>query len=247
MRQVFLVCFVLLVAWAHTGSAATVFLLAGDSTTATQSADGGGWGDGFKNFTLVKPSFAVNYGHDGTTTASFVAGGDWARVLSQVTANVEIGNTVFVTIQFGHNDQKLANFSAQYTTNLVNMAKDVTSRKGHPVHVTPLSRRNYFPNGTIDDSLEPWAGYTKKAASESGGMLIDLWQNSLTYLTKIGEPAARRLDLTNGDHTHLNVHGSIVFGRMVSDLLVAQSSMIAGVTLPNATLSEQIKKGIPTY
>lgn len=97
--------------------AAAVFLLAGDSTTATQAANGGGtspppppppfpatlltsagWGDGFKNFTLAPPAFAVNYGHNGATTGSFMAGGDWAVVLAQVKKYVP-SSTVYVTIQ----------------------------------------------------------------------------------------------------------------------------------------------------
>lgn len=38
------------------------FVLAGDSTTATQSSGGGGWGDGFLNLTLNCGSSGVNLG-----------------------------------------------------------------------------------------------------------------------------------------------------------------------------------------
>ena len=78
------------------------FLLAGDSTTTTQNSGGGGWGAGFLNDTLRPPASGKNYGHNGATTVSFRAGGDWATVLSQVqnhTADYE----VFVTIQVGGN------------------------------------------------------------------------------------------------------------------------------------------------
>lgn len=40
------------------------WLLAGDSTTATQSANGGGWGDGFLNKTLKNGATGHNYGHN---------------------------------------------------------------------------------------------------------------------------------------------------------------------------------------
>lgn len=40
------------------------FLLAGDSTTATQSSNGGGWGDGFLNKTLKSGASGYNYGHN---------------------------------------------------------------------------------------------------------------------------------------------------------------------------------------
>jgi len=41
------------------------------------------------------------------------------------------------------------------------------------------------------------------------------------------------------------VHGSVVFGRLVSDLLVAKYQDIAAVTKPNATLSAELADGVP--
>jgi hypothetical protein len=40
------------------------FLLAGDSTTATQSSNGGGWGDGSINKTLFQGTKGRNFGHN---------------------------------------------------------------------------------------------------------------------------------------------------------------------------------------
>lgn len=110
------------------------FFLAGDSTTAVQSTGGGGWGNGFLNWTLKAPAFGVNFGHNGATTVSFRAGGDWARVLGNV-SQYKDSNEVFVTIQFGHNDQKpAANISlAEYAANLAQMASDVKAAGGTPV------------------------------------------------------------------------------------------------------------------
>ena len=79
------------------------FFLAGDSTTAVQSTGGGGWGNGFLA-TLKSPAYGVNKGHNGATTVSFVDGGDWAQVLDLV-KNATSQYDVYVTIQFGHNDQ----------------------------------------------------------------------------------------------------------------------------------------------
>ena len=87
------------VAEARAGAAKPAyFLLAGDSTTAKQAANGGGWGDGFLNFTLANGSTGHNYGHNGATTASFRAGGDWATVISQA-QSAKSSYTVYVTIQ----------------------------------------------------------------------------------------------------------------------------------------------------
>lgn len=73
------------------------FFLAGDSTTAIQSTDGGGWGNGFLSF-LRNGAWGVNYGHNGATTVSFVAGGDWATVVGRV-RNSTCDSDVYVTIQ----------------------------------------------------------------------------------------------------------------------------------------------------
>ncbi|KAL7270773.1 hypothetical protein RUND412_006505 [Rhizina undulata] len=223
-----------------------VFLLAGDSTTATQSSNGGGWGDGFKNYTLEEPSFAINYGHNGATTGSFIDGGDWATVLGRVE---EYSPTMeaYVTIQFGHNDQKIANYTDTFKTNLRRMISDVRAANGNPIIVTPLSRRNFYSNGTIIDTLGAWAGYAIEVADETGAPYINLLSASVEYLEKIGEVAARRLDLVDGDQTHVNVNGSIVFGRMVSDLIVERLPEVDQWVEPDEKLSQDIKNGVASY
>lgn len=111
------------------------FLLAGDSTTATQSVGGGGWGDGFLNFTLREGSSGRNYGHNGATTKSFREGGDWDRLISEAKTKTA-DYTVYVTIQFGHNDQKSTSGVdlTQYSDNLVAFAREVSSVGAVPVH-----------------------------------------------------------------------------------------------------------------
>ena len=73
------------------------FFLAGDSTTAVQSTNGGGWGNGFLSF-LRNGAWGINYGHNGATTVSFVAGGDWATVIGRVEESTSDFD-VYVTIQ----------------------------------------------------------------------------------------------------------------------------------------------------
>lgn len=79
------------------------FILAGDSTTAVQSSGAGGWGNGFID-TLKKPAWGINKGHPGATTVTFVDGGDWGECLNLV-KNAKNSYDIYVTIQFGHNDQ----------------------------------------------------------------------------------------------------------------------------------------------
>lgn len=70
------------------------WLLAGDSTTATN----GGWGDAFLSTTVAPGSSGANYGHSGATTKSFRAGGDWNTVIDEVGAHKD-SYRVYVTIQ----------------------------------------------------------------------------------------------------------------------------------------------------
>ena len=109
------------------------FFLAGDSTAAIHSCHGGGWGDGFLSC-LKPPAWGLNFGHNGATTVSFVEDGDWANVMKQVKDNTGKYN-VYVTIQFGHNDQKpAANISStSYQRNLEDLAITVKKAGATPV------------------------------------------------------------------------------------------------------------------
>ncbi|PYI04380.1 SGNH hydrolase [Aspergillus sclerotiicarbonarius CBS 121057] len=199
------------------------FLLAGDSTTATQSSGGGGWGDGFINTTLYSGAKGLNYGHDGATTVSFRAGGDWATVLSKV-KEYKTDYRAFVTIQFGHNDQKASNNISltEYTNNLEQFATDVKDAGGTPILVTPLSRRNYDNStGTpvVIQDLADQRAATIAAANKTDTAYVDLNKASTDYLNSIGPADAYTYNLVPDDHTHLNVEGSQVFGGMVAGLI----------------------------
>ena len=238
------------------------FFLAGDSTTAKQSANGGGktfmkhphslsfsflffpflsipdannqnltngshlraagWGDGFLNTTLVLPATGHNYGHNGATTVSFRAGGDWSTVLSAVTSSKST-HEPYVTIQFGHNDQKAtADISmAQFTSNLETFVREVKNAGGTPIVVTSISRRNFNNSKppTVKDSLADVTAAAKTAAKDSGAVLLDLNKASMAYLNAIGPNDAHTYNLNADDNTHLNAEGSVVFGGMVAELM----------------------------
>ncbi|ORY72174.1 SGNH hydrolase-type esterase domain-containing protein [Pseudomassariella vexata] len=221
------------------------FFLAGDSTTAIQSTNGGGWGNGFLSF-LNYPAWGINKGHNGATTVSFVNGGDWADVTDLVSSNAEEFD-VYVTIQFGHNDQKAAaNITmAQFQTNLENMAEEVKSLGGTPILVTSLTRRTFnAATGTVVDSLQDVATATRAAANTTDTALLDLNAASMAYVNAIGNASAQAYNLNPTDQTHLNAWGSVVFGRMVADLLLEEKPMLEEWILPNNTLSWEIANGV---
>ncbi|OIW22485.1 SGNH hydrolase [Coniochaeta ligniaria NRRL 30616] len=216
------------------------FFLAGDSTTAIQSTDGGGWSNGFLSF-LRNGAWGVNYGHNGATTVSFVAGGDWGTVIGRVknsTADFDVyvtiqrtdwdGPTKPATPQFGHNDQKAAaNISLpQYQTNLEELARQVRSAGGEPILVTPLTRRVFTSARVATDSLHDQRLATIAAGQAVGARVLDLNLASLGYVDAIGSADAQTYNLNPTDMTHLNDWGSVVFGRMVADLLLGHPPVI---------------------
>lgn len=67
--------------------------------TAVQSSGGGGYGVGFLSF-LKSPAWGIDYGQDGATTVSFVAGGNWSDVIGSVEESVD-DYSPFVTIMVG--------------------------------------------------------------------------------------------------------------------------------------------------
>jgi lysophospholipase L1-like esterase len=229
---------------------APFFVLAGDSTTATQSSNGGGWGDGFLNTTLFQNATGRNFGHNGATTVSFRAGGDWDEVLATVNQVKDIYHP-FVTIQFGHNDQKpAANISlSQYTSNLERFVAEASNAGATPILVTPLSRRNYDNStGTphIVLSLANETTATINAAHRSGASFIDLNKVSTRYLNLIGPDDAYTYNLNPTDYTHLNVPGSVVFGGIVANLITQDFEGLAkhGYLSVNEKLKRDVERGV---
>ncbi|KAI1426667.1 SGNH hydrolase-type esterase domain-containing protein [Xylaria sp. FL1777] len=191
------------------------FFLAGDSTTAVD----GGWGNGLLA-PLIQPAWGINFGLSGATTASFVAQGRWANLTAYVKEYAATYDC-YVTISFGHNDQKPENnvpFDV-YQQNLINFANQVKSLGGAALLVSSLTRR-VFPDNphNATDSLH---NERRDAA----------W----TY--NWGDDRA--------DMTHLNPYGEVVFGRMVADLIIRAKPDLRRWIMPNETLSYDIWNNLP--
>ncbi|KAF5391566.1 hypothetical protein D9757_002366 [Collybiopsis confluens] len=233
----------------------TSFVLVGDSTTANgTTTDSGGWGDGFcGGFTtaeLVNSSLApntpcINTAKNGATTGSFVADGFWNISLATMKTEVAKGRRTLVTVQFGHNDMKIAPPESM-GANLTIMVQQIRAAGAEPVLVTSLTRRNFNADGTIDDALGPWANETILIAQQQNTHLLDLHAASITYVEEIGPDAAHRLNRDPTDNTHLNINGTIVFGRMLADLMNASFPNQLPI-IPDPPLSFNITHGIPSF
>ncbi|KAI1099663.1 carbohydrate esterase family 12 protein [Jackrogersella minutella] len=220
--------------------------LAGDSTTAPD----GGWGDGLLA-TLISPAWGVNIGKSGATTASFSAGGYWANVTEHLKDNVDKYDC-YVTISFGHNDQKSTSGVTfeQYQYNLIKFAREVISLGGTPLLTSSLTRR-VFPSGqdhNATDSLHNERLAAITAAETTNSSVIDLNAASLKYVNAIGKAAAYKFNYGDdkSDTTHLNEHGTVVFGRMMADLIGRGKSCLENYFTPNETLSNLIWNDLPS-
>lgn len=220
------------------------WLLAGDSTTATR----GGWGDAFLSTTVASGSSGYNYGHSGASTKSFRDGGDWAEVIKD-TKTYKDDYRVYVTIQFGHNDQKATSgvTLADYSANLEKFAAEVTQAGGTPILVTPLTRRSFdSKTKRVIENLSNERTATIDVANSKSLHYIDLNKASTDYVNAIGSAEADKYNLAAGDRTHVNEHGGVVFARIVSDLISEKyPSEFDGFVKKDDALSALIKAGKP--
>lgn len=126
------------------------------------------------------------------------------------------------------------------------MATEVQAHGGTPLLVTPLTRRAFTSEYNATDSLHDQRLATIAAAEAVGVTYLDLNYYSLQYVDEIGNTSAQAYDL-NGygqDTTHLNDWGSVVFGRMVADLLLRARTDLEPWFIANETLSNEIWSGV---
>jgi hypothetical protein len=82
-----------------------------------------------------------------------------------------------------------------------------------------------------------------EAAKNGGFLVINLNDESRRFVKAIGESGARQYNLKEGDNTHLNKHGSLVFGRMVADLILGVLPDLKEYFKADDRLSTAIKSG----
>ncbi|TID23483.1 SGNH hydrolase [Venturia nashicola] len=235
------------------------FILAGDSTTApiqpwkgTTAPGGGGWGDGLLK-SLENGAAGVNLGHNGQTTVSYRENGYWKNLLSKIGDNND-KHDIYVTLAFGHNDQKEKSgiSVAQYEANLEKMAEELKKLKANVIFVTPLTRRQFNSAGFLTANLDEQGLKTKAAATATKSAVIDLLGASKKYVQAIGKAEAWKFNAdvrepkdvaTSKDTTHLNHNGTVVFGRIVADLITVQVPTIAKYIKKEEKLTALIAAG----
>lgn len=132
---------------------------------------------------------------------------------------------------------------SQFKTNLAKLAQDVSDLDAKPLLFTSLSRRNFNGTELIQD-LGDVVAATREVSEATGVTLIDLNAASRKYVQAIGSSNADKYNLNEGDRTHLNAHGSVVFGRIVADLILKSEQHLGRWIGRNATLSHLIAEGV---
>jgi lysophospholipase L1-like esterase len=202
---------------ANTAAAPVKIVLAGDSTVN----NGGGWGPGFCA-DLTPNMECVNLARNGRSSKSYYEEGVWKDVLA--------AHGDYILIQFGHNDmpgkgpERETDPETTYAANMRRYITEARAEGARPVIVTSLSRRN-FKDGALVEDLTAYAKAARRVAEEEGVPVIDLNAESTRLLRAMTQEQADQFDAVGHpdatgstlDRTHLNAHGSEVFGRMVAD------------------------------
>lgn len=129
-----------------------------------------------------------NRAFGGATTESFIDGGSWAQLLSEVRP----GDTV--VIQFGHNDQKQAHLDSRggYTALLRAMVADARGHGASAVLCTSVERR-WFEGETVTPTHGDYPNAVRDLAHELDVPLIDLTVFTTWLYEDMGSEASREL------------------------------------------------------
>ncbi|WP_313105501.1 rhamnogalacturonan acetylesterase [Brevundimonas sp.] len=165
-------------------------ILVGDSTTAV----GSGWGGAFCDRHVLSALACVNLGRQGRSTSTYRAEGSWDLALNEMATPGY--QSVWVLIQFGHNDQpgkrSSTDLATQFPANLRAYVAEARARGARPILLTPLTRR-HFKDGQLQNTLVPWAEAVRAVAVEMNTPLIDLNAASAELVQRLGALEAARL------------------------------------------------------
>lgn len=196
--------------------------LVGDSTMADKvnlAYPERGWGQLLPEFMLPELSI-INHAANGRSTLRFLNEGRWQLLLTELKAGD------YVLIQFGHNDQKqddpsrYAAADSTYPQLLSRFIAEVRAKGAIPMLATPICRRSFDNEGTLENKLADYADAMRKVALREKVTLFDLNAQSCADVTRFGlaasqayfiqVPAGLYQKFPDGkiDNTHLNTQGA---------------------------------------
>ncbi|QIJ65400.1 rhamnogalacturonan acetylesterase [Streptomyces sp. JB150] len=208
-----------------------IFLI-GDSTVCDQPGDPyAGWGQQLPQY-LRKGLSVANHADSGESTVTYRQD---PRLWAAVQPRVRPGDLVLV--QLAHNDKTTD--GPTYRANLEALVDGVRAAGGRPVLVTPVVRRWFSPDGTLNNPTAllvnglgvDHPAVVRTLAAERDVPLIDLTAKTKAVVEALGTEASKSLYLYDEkrDNTHTSVHGATVFAGLVRDELVARHLVPRGL------------------
>jgi lysophospholipase L1-like esterase len=200
-------------------------LLVGDSTVCDQpAAPYSGWGQQLPQF-LRRGLSVANYADSGESTVSYLGN---PQLWGTVQPLIRPGDLVL--IQLAHNDKTTD--EATYRANLETLVDGVREKGGRPVLVTPIVRRWFNADGTLNNNTAllvnglgvDLPGVIRSVAAAERVPLIDLTAMTKALVESLGVEGSKAIYLYNEkkDNTHTSVHGATVYAGLVRDGLLAQ-------------------------
>ena len=199
--------------------------LAGDSTVCDQPGEPyTGWGQELPQF-LRRGVSVANYADSGESSGSFLT---TQALFPTMLPLIRRGDLVL--IQFGHNDKQTT--AADYRANLTALVEGVREQGGRPVLVTPVVRRWFNSDGTLNNGIAlhvnglgvDLPAEMRSLAAEESVPLIDLTALTKALVESYGPEASKALYLYNEkrDNTHFSVTGATEVSQLVLGALTAQ-------------------------
>ncbi|MFF6883958.1 rhamnogalacturonan acetylesterase [Streptomyces sp. NPDC012421] len=204
---------------------ATRLLLIGDSTVCDQPGDPyAGWGQRLPAH-LKRGVAVANHADSGESTVTFLSN---PALFDRVEAAIRPGDPVL--IQLAHNDKQTD--AAGYRANLTTLVERVRARGGEPALVTPIVRRWFSADGTLDNDIAllvnglgvDHPAEIRSLAATLATPLIDLTALTRARVEQLGPEASKALYLTaeKRDNTHTSLQGATEYAALVAAELKAQ-------------------------
>ncbi|WP_431998007.1 rhamnogalacturonan acetylesterase [Streptomyces fungicidicus] len=198
-------------------------LLVGDSTVCDQPGDPySGWGQRLPQY-LREGLSVANYADSGESTVSYLGN---PLLWDAVRPLIRRGDLVL--IQLAHNDKTTD--GPAYRANLEALVAGVRERGGEPVLVTPVVRRWFNTDGTLDNDTAllvnglgvDHPAVIRSVAADRDVPLIDLTARTKELVESLGVEGSKALYLYNEkrDNTHTSVHGATVYAELVREELL---------------------------
>ncbi|AIS01223.1 rhamnogalacturonan acetylesterase [Streptomyces glaucescens] len=206
--------------------------LVGDSTVCDQpGAPYAGWGQHLPQY-LRRGLSVANHADSGESTVTYRQD---PRLWAAVEPLVRRGDLVL--IQLAHNDKTTD--GATYRANLEALVDGVRAKGGAPVLVTPVVRRWFNADGTLDNDTAllvnglgvDHPAVIRSVAADRRVPLIDLTARTRAVVEALGVEASKALYLSDEkrDNTHTSVHGATVYAGLVRDELLARHLVPRGL------------------